>query len=326
MTDQEARLRAAQRRARAHGLAARHPLVMIFFGACMYSTGPVLVQASSAEGPVLTFWRLWLGVGVLGVSTLVWRLAGGRMPGRAAFRWPLLAGLSFGTHQILFMTSIKATSVTTVALIGTISPIITAVAAVPLFGERMGVRFRLWTLLAMAGAAVVIAGASSGADGDAAGTTMAVANVFFFAGFFLVSKVAREHIPVLPFLFGVMLTAAAWVSLFVLTAGGGVQRMAGQDYVYALAIAAGPGAVGHFVMTWPLRYVAANVPPVVRLSQPVMSGTLAWFFLGEAIRGTHVLGGALTLLGVAGAMLSPSGRTLPGTAVEEDEPAPELPG
>lgn len=326
MSEQEARHRAAMRRERAQGLAARHPLALIFLGACLYSTGPVFVSASSVPGPVFSFWRLWLGVAVLGLATLVWRVAGGRMPERTAWRWPLLAGLSFGTHQVLFMTSIKLTSVTTVALIGTISPIIVALAAVPLFAERMGVRFRLWTLLAMAGAAVVVTGASTGPTGDVAGTVMAVCNVVFFAGFFLVSKVAREKIPVLPFLFGVMLTAAVWVTLFLAATRQPVGGMEPVDYLYTLAVAAGPGALGHFVMTWPLRYVAANVPPVIRLSQPVMSGALAWFFLGERIGASHVLGGALTLAGVAGAMLSPSGRALPGTAVEDDEPAPELPG
>lgn len=314
------------RRARAHGIAADHPLSLIFFGACLYATGPVLVQASSVSGPVFVFWRLWLGVGVLGLSTVVWFLAGGRVPNARAWKWSLLAGLSFGTHQILFTTAIKATSVTTVALIGTISPILVAVAAVPLFGERMGLRFRLWTLLAMGGAAVVVTGASTGPQGDIAGTVMAILNVGFFGGFFLISKLGREEIPVVPFLFGVMLTAALAVSAYDLASGTSVSGMARNDYLFALAIAIGPGALGHFVMTWPLRYVAANVPPVIRLSQPVISGALAWFFLREAIGPTHLLGGALTLAGVAGAMLSPSGRTLPGTAVAEDEPAPELPG
>lgn len=326
MTPHEPTEPAAPRRARAQSLAARHPLAMIAAGAAMYSTGPVFVSASSVPGPVFSFWRLWMGVAVLGLATLGWRLAGGRMPDLAAWRWPLLGGLSFGTHQVLFMTAIKMTSVTTVALIGTISPIIVAFGAVPVFGERMGVRFRLWTLLAMAGAAVVVSGAATGPRGDTAGTVMAVLNVVFFAGFFLVSKVARDHIAVLPFLFGVMLTAAIWVSLFMVAGGQSIGGMRQADYLYTLAVAAGPGALGHFVMTWPLRYVAANVPPVIRLAQPVLSGALAWFFLGEAIRSSHVLGGSLTLLGVAGAMLSPSGRTLPGTAVEDDEPAPDLPG
>lgn len=326
MSEPGARERNADRRARALSLAARRPLVMIFFGASLYATGPVLVKASSVAGPVFSFWRLWLGVGVLGLATLVWRVSGGQMPERRVWRWPLLAGLSFGIHQVLFMSAIKATSVTTVALIGTISPIIVAIAAVPLFGERMGRIFRAWTVLAMLGAAVVVTGSSTGPTGDIVGTVMALLNVVFFAGFFLISKVSRDEIAVLPFLWGVMTTAAIAVSLFVVVTGESVGGMARNDFVYALALAAGPGALGHFVMTWPLRYVAANVPPVIRLAQPVISGLLAWFFLSEAIGVSHLLGGVLTLAGVAGAMLSPSGRKLPGTASDEDDPATEIPG
>ena len=324
--DEERRERAAQRRARARGVAARHPLVMICCGSVLYATVPIFVRASSVPGPVFSFWRLWLGVVVLGLATGVWRLAGGRFPARRAWRWPLIAGISFGIHQVFFMTSIKLTSVTTVALIGTMSPVIVAIAAVPLFGERMGLPFRLWSVLAMGGAAVVVTGASAGPDGSLPGTVMAALNVVFFAGFYLISKLAGEEIAVLPYLWGVIAVAALVVSGYVLVSGEAVGAMTRTDFAYAATLAAGPGAVGHFLMTWPLRYVAANVPPIIRLAQPVMSGTFAWFLLGEAIRSSHVLGGALTLAGVAGAMLSPSGRRLPGTAVEEDEPAPELPG
>jgi drug/metabolite transporter (DMT)-like permease len=325
MAPGEARAAAARDDGRLRGLAEHHPLPLIFAGAALYSTGPVFVKASSVPGPVFSFWRLWLGVGVLGLATLVWRLAGGDVGDARAWRWPLLAGLSFGVHQVLFMTAIKATSVTDVALIGTIAPIVTAVAAVPLFGERMGLVFRLWTIVAMAGAAIVVAGASTGPSGDLAGTIMAVLNVVFFAGFFLVSKIARDHIPVVPFLFGVMLAAACTVTAFALVTSQPLGAMTRTDYLYALAVAAGPGALGHFVMTWPLRYVAANVPPVIRLSQPVLSGLLAWLFLSEAITRNHFLGGALTLAGVAGAMLSPSGRDAAGTELHEDAPGPAIP-
>ncbi len=78
---------------------------------------------------------------------------------------------------------------------------------------------------------------------------------------------------------------------------------AGHDLLLALAVAAAPGALGPFLATWPLALVAANVPPVLRLGQPVLSGLLAYAFLGEAITQAHVFGGLLTLAGVLGATL-----------------------
>ena len=292
------------RRARVQGAAARRPLALIAAGVLLYSLGPVFVAASEVSGPVFSFWRLWIGVPALGLLTAVHVRAGGRWPDRRAWRWAGWAGLAFGVHQLLMFTAIKATSVVDVSLMNTLAPLVVAVAAVPLFGERPGWRFRAWTALAMAGAVVVVLGASAGPEGDPVGMAMAVANVGAFAAFFLLSKLGRDDIDVLPFLFGVMVVAAVSVSAYCLAAGEPIGTVGGRDLALAAATGLGPGIVGHFVMTWPLRWVAANVPPVMKLAQPVLSGLLAWWLIAQPITTTHLLGGLLTLAGVGGAVLS----------------------
>jgi drug/metabolite transporter (DMT)-like permease len=205
-------------------------------------------------------------------------------------------------------TAIKATSVTDVSLVNTLAPIVTAAGALPLFGERPGAGFRLWTLVAMAGAAIVILGASAGPHGNPLGMAMAVGNVVAFAAFFLLSKLGRGHIDVLPFLLGTILTAALVVTVFDVVTGQPMGPIGGRDVALTLAVAAGPGAIGHFAMTWPLRWIPANLPPVLRLGQPILSGALAWWLLAEPITPMHLLGGLLTVVGVCGAVLTPHGR------------------
>jgi drug/metabolite transporter (DMT)-like permease len=273
------------------------------FGVLLYSLGPVLVAASSASGPVFSFWRLWLGVPLLGVATALGLRSGGRRPTLHSLRWPLAAGLAFGAHQVLFMTAIKVTSVADVSLMGTLSPLLVTVAAVPLFGERPGAAFRAWTLVAISGAAIVVVGAAGGPEGNPLGMALAVANVLGFVGFFLVSKLSRDEMDVLPFLLGTMTVAAVAVSVFAVASGQPLGAVTRSDLLLALAVAAGPGAVGHFVMTWPLRWVPANVPPVLKLVQPILSGGLALVLLGQPVTGAHLGGGLVTLAGVCGALL-----------------------
>lgn len=305
-----------RRRDRLSGAAARRPLLLIGLGVLMYSTGPVFVAASDVSGPVFSFWRLWIGVPALGLLTALHVRAGGRWPDRRAWRWAGWAGLAFGVHQPLMFTAIKATSVVDVSLMNTLAPLVVAVAAVPLFGERPGLRFRAWTLLAVAGAVVVVLGASAGPEGDPAGMAMAGGNVLAFAAFFLLSKLGRDHIDVLPFLFGVIVVAALAVSAFAVIAGEPVGAIGRRDLVLAAANGLGPGILGHFVMTWPLRWVAANVPPVMKLGQPVLSGLLALWLLSQPITGLHAVGGLLTLAGVAGAVLSRPPAPAPASVIE----------
>ncbi len=309
------------RQQRASSFAADNPLWLIGAGCFLYATGPVMVRASSVSGPIFSLWRLWFGVGIFGALALTHIGMTKRWPGRRGLSWAFAAGLGFGLHQLFFMTAVKQTSVVDVLLIGTLSPIVVAAAAVPMFGEHTGLPFRLWTLVAIAGTTGVVLAGSSGAEGEPVGMLLAVLNVFAFAAFFLFSKAGRPHIDTVPFLGGVMVVAAVFVSLFVLATGGSPGTATGNDLLLMLGAAIVPGTLGHFVMTWPLQWVPANVPPVMRLSIPFLSGTLAWVTLGEGFEVAHLVAGAVTIAGVAGALMSPSGRRLVAREV-----SPELAG
>lgn len=277
-------------------------------GVVLYSTGPVFVQASSATGPVFSFWRLWFGAAVLGAATLLQGSLTGRWPSLGSWRWSIAAGAAFGIHQLMMFSAVKATSVADVTLISTLGPLVTAALALPFFLERPGWRFRLWSMVAMVGTAVVVIGGSSGPQGDPLGMALAVGNVVFFAVFFLLSKGSRAHLGVLPFLFGVMTAGALTVTGYVAVAWDPVTAVTSTDLLYALIIAAGPGAIGHFVATWPLQWLPANVPPVMRLGVPVLASLWAWWFLAEAITLWHLVGGLITCAGVTGALVSPASR------------------
>jgi drug/metabolite transporter (DMT)-like permease len=86
------------------------------------------------------------------------------------------------------------------------------------------------------------------------------------------------------------------------------------DLAIAVAIAVLPGGLGQFLSTHPLDRVAANIPPVMQLSIPFISGALAWLLLAQRISWLHVVGGLITIAGVVGALLA-------GGASTEDAPA-----
>lgn len=290
-------------------LARRHPLGLVTLGAGLYSTGPVLVQAAPASGPVFSLWRLWFGVLVLGGAMVIHGHTSGRWPRPRTWGWAAAAGVAFGVHQLMLFMAIKATSVADVTLVSALGPIVTALLALPFFGERPGIPFRIWSLVAVTGTVVVVLGGGAGPEGDLVGMALALGNVLFFAVFFLLSKASREHLDVLPFLFGVMLVSGVTTSGYVAVTSERAMAVSSLDLVLAAIVAILPGALGHFVSTWPLRWLPANVPPLVQLGMPALAALWAWWFLGEAITLWHVLGGGVIAIGVAGAVGSPSGRS-----------------
>ncbi len=302
---------------RASAAAQRWPLALVAAGVALYSTGPVMLQASNLSGPVFSFWRLWLGVAGLGAVVVVQRGLGMQWPTRQAWTVAVWAGVAFGFHQLLFFSAVRVTTVVDVSLMNALAPVVTAVGARWMFAERPGRRFWVWAGVAIGGAALLAVAASNARPGNALGMAMALANVGFFAAFFLLSKKGRDHLPVVPFLFGTIVVAALLVSTFVLVTGAHATDVGSVDLMLAAGVALGPGLVGHFVMTWPLRYVPANIPPVMRLAQPFVAGALAWWLLAEALSWRHLFAGTLVVIGAAGTVLSHDGRRLRAQARQQ---------
>jgi drug/metabolite transporter (DMT)-like permease len=280
------------------------PVAVVWFGVVLFSTGPVIVAGAGISGVAFSFWRLWIGVLVLTVAVLVVRRGAALRVTRQGVGWSLASGVVFGIHQLALMTAVQRASVVDVTLMNTVAPVVVAFLAVPLFGERPGVRFRAWSLVAMAGAAGVVLAGSAGADGDRLGMALAVVNVVFYAFYFVGTKVARAHIDTVSLLLVAIVGAVLTVSAWVVLSGTAVTPIGRSDLLRCLAVAVLPGAVGHFSVTWALRWVPANVPPVIMLSMPVLSGALAWVVLGQGVRGGQVLAGAATVVGVLGAVRS----------------------
>jgi drug/metabolite transporter (DMT)-like permease len=298
------------------------PLLMIGLGVLLFSTGPVLVADSTTSGAVLSFWRLWIGAALLGAVILWRRRTSGIRVSRRGWGWTAAAGLAFGTHQLFFMIAVKATSVVDVTLMQVLQPILVGILAFIVFGERPGRAFCLWSLVAGVGAVLVILAGTSGPDGDPLGMALAVANIVFFALYFVWSKQAMSHTGALPFLFGVAVVAGLGVTLFAGVTGEPVRDIDTRDLLIASGIAVFPGALGHFLTTHSLTRVAATIPPVMQLAMPFISGGLAWLLLGQGVSLVQVAGGLVTVAGVVGALVSPAGRQLavpqPARPVESD--------
>lgn len=290
-------------RGTAMGQTANHRhIIAVWIAVVAFSFGPVMAATAHASGVVISFWRLWFGVPLLGAIALFQLRRAGEWPRWPGWKWAGLAGVAFALHQVTLMSALQETSVVDVTLMNTLAPMVVAGLAVPLFGERPGLSFRAWSAVAILGAALVAVAGSTGPDGNPFGITLAASNVVFYALFFVLSKQSRPHIDVAPFLACSLLVAAAIVSGWVLVTGVGVLAISSRDLLLCLGIAVFPGLVGHSLITWSLRWVPANLPPVIMLTMPAMSGALAWVILDQRVTGVQVVGGVVTVIGVFGAV------------------------
>ena len=295
---------------------------MIGLSVVAFSSAPVFVQASSTSGPVFAFWRSWIGISVMFAAVALAGRLDLALPGSREWKIPAWAGFFNAVSTTSFMVAVKFTSVADIALLTMLNPVLIALWAIPLFGERPGIRFRLWTLVAILGSSVVILGGSTGPDGNPIGIALGVLSVVSWSLQFVTLKLARGTMATMPVTMGYLLVSALFVSLFCLATRQDIWQVTGTDMVYVLGLVVVPGGLGAILLTWSLRWVPANVPPLMNLALPFLAGAMAWFFLGEAVTPVHVGGGALTLAGVAAALMSPSGKALLSAEHTSRTPSP----
>lgn len=299
----------------------RHPEVVIAGGVLMYAIGPSFIAASSVDGPGFVLLRFAIGMPlmflIVGSIKLRRRLVG--LEPRVTLRsvsplWTVVASVAFASHHLSFMTAVKLTSVADAALLDALSPLIVMVLAFLMFGERPPLGFIGWSILAMGGAAVVAVAGTAARGGEVLGSVLALWAVISFAAFFLASRAARPTSDTWSFLAMVTTISSVCIIVFFLVTGAPLPEPTSRDVLLALGLAVGSGAIGHFLMTWPLDRLPVNLPPVLRLSTPFLATVVAWVTLGEGVSLHHLIGGGLTGVGVAGAIRSSNAATRVGSA------------
>ena len=177
--------------------------------------------------------------------------------------------------------------------------------------ERLPRLTWLGILCTMAGSIVI--GYSDGSDGSARnallGDALALIGAIAIAAYFLVGRTLQRRISTLAYVALVYSSAAGFLVLLALLAGGGAAGVftgfPPAAYLLALALGLGPQLLGHTVLNWSLRHLSPTFVALATLGEPIGSALLALLFIGLSFRPLQ-LGGFVVLL--AGILIAARGE------------------
>ena len=240
-------------------------------------------------------------IAIGGAALVAIALAAGAL--RDGIRWrpgPVLAGaLGVAGFQLCFFAAVDATGVAvgTVVAIGS-GPGFAGLFGLALRGERPTRRWALATLLAVAGAALLVLAGGSAADHDLAGVALALGAGASYGLYTVTSKTLLDegHQPqgVMAVAFGLggllLAPALALADTAWLTAPGGA----------ALALYLGliPTAAAYLLFAGGLRRLAAASVATLTLAEPLTAATLGVVVLGERPGPIAGIGALLVLSGL----------------------------
>lgn len=274
-----------------------HPLgLTAVTGAVMcWGTGNILVRQVDLAAAQLAFWRLVLS------ALIYWTIVLAR---RGRLTWPQLraclpSAVMLGLWYIAFYEAIKSTTVTNVAMIVALVPVVLIWPAMRRFAEPVSLKLLALVAAALGGTALVLLGSAAVPTWSLRGDALAVLALLLFSGQMAFAKHAREQIGALEF------QAVAWiVALVVVTppavlSGDGLILPDRHDWLWVATLIAVPGS-GHLLMNWAHSHVRITVSSTALLGAPPITMVLAAVFEDEPIKIAQVIGGAIVIAAVAG--------------------------
>lgn len=278
---------------RVRGVAATTVAVVI------WGSASVLVKAVDGLGGVgISFWRLVFGAVLLGV---VFTARGGRID-RALLVPCIPGGIAFGADIVLFFEALRATSAANATIIGALQPILLLPFASRMFGERASRASIAWSLVAIAGTVLVVAGGSGVDAVSGRGDLLAVGALLSWTAYFVVSKTARQRLDALAYFTGLTIVSTALVVPYAFLVGADLSPAGGDDWSAIVAITVFSGALGHVLLNWSHGRVPLQVMSLLTLLVPIVATTGAMLFLDEDVvavqwAGMAVVLGALAVVG-----------------------------
>ncbi len=277
-------------------------------GAVWGTTGPLSTALYRAGEPItgIGFWRLVIGCAGLLVYGL-FRPALFRIDRKA---W-LLVGLGGGTlvalFEVAYQFGIAGTGVAGAAALLYIAPVLVAILAKPLLGERLTALRIALALLVMVGAALTVWGGSHGAGPSAIpmpslleGVAGGLLAMLSYAGTTLLARFAVPRYGALPVLF-LEIVGGIVVLAIVLPLAGHTPlpppTVGAWTYVLLLSLGSVLGA--NFLFFAAVKRIDAAPTAVAATIEPVAATLLALALFNQRLTGLAWLGLALVVGGVA---------------------------
>lgn len=264
-------------------------LLLVAAAAAVWSTGGLIVRLLDvSDSWTISFWRsLFATIFLLGYvlsqgrrDSLSWLRQIG-LPG-------VLVGACLAAASLGFVLALGLTSVANTVIILASGPLIAAVLAWLLLGEKINVRTGLAMLLSMVGVGVMVRGSAGG--GSRLGDLIALG----IAGAFALATVIirrQRHI---------RMTPAMLVGTLI---GVGVSSVLAADLTVSARDLGLLVVFGGFQLGtgWALFAVGARLAPaaevtLVSLLETVLGPLWVWLFVSEDPGGSALLGGALVLV------------------------------
>ncbi|MDQ0171259.1 DMT family transporter [Paenibacillus tundrae] len=289
--------------------------LLFFVGIIAISFSSIFVRWSSADVAVIAMYRLFLTN--LLMLPFIWKYRHEML--RLNFRqWTLLvaSGVMLALHFLLWMGSLRLTSVASSTVILALEPILILAGSIWLFKAKVNRMMIIGMGIALLGSIAIGAGDFQLAGTALQGDILSLLGTIAVAVHMLLGQFLRSGLSAFSYNFWVFFVAACTLAVYNLIQGHAFGGYAATEWGIFLLLAIVPTIFGHYLFNWLLQYMNATTVSMGVLGEPVFSSLLAWMLLGESLSTLQMSAGVFILFGVW--IFIRYGKTKPQLAPTED--------
>ncbi len=272
------------------------PLLMII-GIVAVSFSSIFIKWSAAPASVQGMYRL--------LFTSLLMLPFARPYSGAAFAlrkkdWLMLglSGTMLALHFLLWMGSLKYTSVASSTMIMALEPVFIMLGAYFLYKERTALSALLGMAIAIGGVLFIGWGDVGISADNLKGDLLSIGGTAAVAVHMLIGQKLVVRMPSYLYSLIVFLSAVIVFAIYNLFMGVPFFNYPARDWGIFVLLAVVPTVFGHILFNWLLQYVSATTVSMNILGEPVGASILAYLLLGEQLRALQWAGGVLVMFGL----------------------------
>ena len=276
------------------------PLTAVGVTLVLWASAFVAIRhLGSSFGPgSLALGRLLVGTLALGATLAVRR--GWRRPDGSALPRLLVIGLLwFGLYNVALNAGELRVDAGTAAMLVQLSPLLVAVLAALVLGERFAAALGVGLCVAFAGVVLIATATSGPGDRDLLGVALCLVAAAAYAVSLVVQKPLMTRFSALQVTWTACAVGTVACLPFAGELVGDLRVAAAVDVGWVVYLGLFPTAIAFTTYAYALGHMSAGSLSVTTYLVPPITVLLSWLALSEAPPAVAYVGGALCLLGVA---------------------------
>lgn len=279
------------------GRTPRVILPSLLLGLLAVSFSAIFIEWSSAPSSVIGMYRLWISVVVL--LPMAWTRRREILSIRLSqLIWISLAGIFLGLHFLLWIQSLKETSVASSMIILSLEPLFVFIGSIMVFKAKLTKPAVLSMVFAILGCVFVASGDLGRGQHHVWGDLLSLFGTLAVSVYMIAGQKVRETLSSTSYNTVVFFIAGLILFLFNLLTHQPFLAYSGENWLMFALLALVSTLLGHGIFNWLLDRVSAATVSMTILGEPIGAIVLAYFLLGQPVHWLQGVGGVICLTSV----------------------------